>query len=152
GARSAFIGPLLIAVGSGVLGSLLGLFAGFRGGRADALIMRWVDLMWSIPALLVIIVLAGTFGGGYWFAVGLLLFLTTPFDTRVVRGATLEQAPRPYVEAAKTLGVSGRRIMWFEIWPNVSALVVANTFLVFAGALAPLSGLSFLGLGLSPGP
>ena len=67
--------------------------------------MRWVDLMWSVPGLLVIIVVSGTLGGGYWLAVGLLVILTVPFDTRVVRGATLEQAPRPYVEAARTLGV-----------------------------------------------
>src|SRR5262249_48054392 len=87
----------------------------------------------------------------YWLAVGLLVVLTTPFDTRVVRGATLEQVPRPYVEAAKTLGVSDRRIMALHIWPNVSATAVANTFLVFAASLVALSGLSFPGLGSPAG-
>jgi peptide/nickel transport system permease protein len=151
GARTAFIGPFVIAAGSFLIGNMLGLFAGYKGGKADSLIMRWVDLMWSLPALLVIIVVAGAFGGGYWLAVLLLVVLTTPFDTRVVRGAALEQVPRPYVEAAKTLGVSDRRIMAFHIWPNVSGTAVANTFLVFAGSLVALSGLSFLGLGVRPG-
>jgi peptide/nickel transport system permease protein len=151
GARFALMGPLIIAAGSMLLGNILGLSAGYRGGRTDALIMRWVDLMWAVPALLVIIVAAGTFGGGYWLAVGLLVFLTAPFDTRVVRGATLEQAPRPYVEAAKTLGVPAWRIMFFHVWPNVSAVAVANTFLVYAGALVALASLSFLGLGAAPG-
>lgn len=151
GARSAFIGPLVIAASSMVVGDVFGLLAGYKGGRVDALIMRWVDLMWALPALLVIIVVAGAFEGGYWLAVALLVVLTIPYDARIVRGATLEQVPRPYVEAAKTLGVPGWRIMLFHIWPNVSAVAVANTFLVFAGALVYLSGLSFLGLGVAPG-
>jgi peptide/nickel transport system permease protein len=151
GARTAFVGPLVIAAGSMLIGNILGLLAGYKGGRVDTVISRWVDLMWSLPALLVIIVVAGAFGGGYWLAVGLLVALTTPFDTRVVRGATLEQTPRPYVEAAKTLGVRDHRIMLLHIWPNVSGTAVANTFLVFAGSLVALSGLSFLGLGVRPG-
>jgi peptide/nickel transport system permease protein len=151
GARTAFIGPLVIAGASLVLGNLLGLWAGYKGGRVDAVIMRWVDLMWSVPGLLVIIVVSGTLGGGYWLAVGLLVILTVPFDTRVVRGATLEQAPRPYVEAARTLGVPAWRIMVWHIWPNVSPVAVANAFLNFAGSLTAIAGLSFLGLGVAPG-
>lgn len=151
GARTAFVGPLVIAAGSMVVGNLLGLLAGYRGGRVDAVIMRWVDLMWAIPGLLVIIVVSGAVGAGYWFAVALLVLLTVPFDTRIVRGATLEQVPRPYVEAAKTVGISDWRIMLLHVWPNVAPVAVANTFLVFAGSLITLSGLSFLGLGVHPG-
>lgn len=151
GARTAFVGPLVIAGSAMVLGNLLGLWAGYRGGRVDTVIMRWVDLMWSVPGLLVIIVVSGTLGGGYWLAVGLLVILTIPFDTRVVRGAALEQAPRPYVEAARTLGVPGWRMMVWHIWPNVSPVAVANAFLNFAGSLTALAGLSFLGLGVAPG-
>lgn len=151
GAQSAFLGPLAIAVGSFVLGNGLGLLAGYRGGRVDALIMRWVDFMWAIPALLVLIVAAGAVGAGYWPTVAILMVLTVPLDTRVVRGATLEQVPRPYVEAAKTLGVSDRRIMLLHIWPNVSPVAVANTFLVFASSLGALAAMSFLGLGVPPG-
>lgn len=151
GARTAFFGPLVIAAGSFLIGNLLGLLAGYRGGWVDAVIMRWVDVMWSIPSLLLLIVLAGAIGASYWPAVGILVILTAPFDARVVRGATLEQVPRPYVEAAKTLGVPDRRIMISHIWPNVSAVAVANAFLVFANSLVVLSGLSFLGLGVPPG-
>jgi peptide/nickel transport system permease protein len=151
GARTAFTGPLVIAVASLLVGNLLGLWAGYQGGRVDSVIMRWVDLMWSVPGLLVIIVVSGTLGGGYWLAVGLLVILTIPFDTRVVRGATLEQVPRPYVEAARTLGVPTWRIMVWHIWPNVSPVAIANAFLNFAGSLTALAGLSFLGLGVAPG-
>jgi peptide/nickel transport system permease protein len=151
GARTAFVGPLVIAAGSMLAGNILGLLAGYLGGWVDAVIMRWADLMWSVPSLLVIIVVSGSLGGGYWLAVALLTVLTVPFDTRVVRGATLEQAPRPYVEAARSLGVSHVRIMAAHIWPNVAPVAVANAFLVFATGLVSLAGLSFLGLGVSPG-
>jgi len=151
GARTAFFGPLVIAAASFVLGNLLGLFAGYRGGLADAIIMRWVDFMWALPALVILIVVAGAVGSSYWLAVVVLIVLTVPFDTRVIRGATLEQVPRPYVEAAKTLGVPRWKIMLFHVWPNVSPVAVANTCLVFAGSLVTLAGLEFLGLGLPPG-
>jgi peptide/nickel transport system permease protein len=151
GSRGALVGPLLIALSSMLVGNALGLLAGYRGGRVDAVIMRLVDLMWAIPSLLILIVAASAIGGGYWLAVGLLIVLTIPFDTRVVRGATLEQVPRPYVEAAKTLGVPDRRIMLRHIWPNVAPVAVANAFLVYAGALVTLASLSYLGLGADPG-
>ncbi|WP_157984118.1 ABC transporter permease [Nesterenkonia muleiensis] len=151
GTSSAVSGPLIIAVGSFFIGNILGLISGYYGGRIDNLIMRWVDLMWSIPNLLVLILVAGTTGAGYWVSVFLLLFLSTPFDTRVVRGAALEQVSRPYVEATKTIGLSDFRIMLKHVWPNVAPIAVANAFLVFAAALVSLSGLSFLGLGAPPG-
>ncbi|MFI9837497.1 ABC transporter permease [Nonomuraea sp. NPDC051941] len=151
GAQSAILGPLVIALASMVCGNLLGLLAGYRGGIIDSLVMRWVDLMVAIPSLLIIIVVAGTLGGGYWLAVGLLIVLTIPTDARVMRAATLEQVPRPYVEAAKTLGVSDGRIMVQHIWPNIAAAAVANSVIIFAGSLVSIAGLSFLGLGAAPG-
>jgi peptide/nickel transport system permease protein len=141
----------VIAICSMLCGNLLGLWAGYRGGPVDSIIMRWVDLMWAVPSLLVIIVIAGAVGGSYWLAVALLFVLTIPFDTRVVRGATLEQVPRPYVEAAKALGISDRRIALFHIWPNVAPVAVANAFLVFSSSLVALAGLSYLGLGPAAG-
>lgn len=151
GAQLGLLGPLVIAVGSFAIGNLLGLWAGYRGGWVDSLVMRWVDLMWSVPTLLVLIVAAGAVGANYWLAVGLLVILSAPFDTRIIRGVVMEQAPRPYVEAARTVGVSRRRIMFLHIWPNVAPVAIANGFLVFASSLVALAGLSFLGLGSPPG-
>ncbi|MFB6784718.1 ABC transporter permease [Streptomyces sp. NPDC056352] len=151
GTQSAVVGPLVIALGSMLIGNVLGLIAGYRGGWVDSVVMRWADLMFSLPTLLVIVVVAGAFDGGYWLSVVLLVILSAPFDARVIRGATLEQVPRPYVEAAKSVGLSDTKIMLTHVWPNVSPAAVANTCLHFAGALVSLSGLSFLGLGVSPG-
>jgi peptide/nickel transport system permease protein len=134
-----------------VVGNVLGLLAGYFGGLADSIISRWVDLVYAMPALLVAVVVVGVLGGGYFLAVGLLVVLFSPIDTRIVRGATLDQRTRPYVEAARMLGLSHSRIMGAHIWPNVMPLALANAFLTFAFSIVSLASLSFLGLGVGPG-
>lgn len=151
GARSGFVGPLLIALGAVGLGTALGLTAGYRGGWVDTLIMRCVDAVYALPSLLVAIVLLGVLGGGYYAAVAVLVVLTAPSDIRIIRGATLEQRNLPYVDAARTTGLGPGRIMLRHIWPNLLPLIVANAFLNFAYSLVSLSALSFLGFGVSPG-
>lgn len=151
GARHAVIGPLLVAAFSALIASILGLMAGYRGGWVDSVVMRSADLLYAFPALVVIIVLIGVIGGGYLAAVLVLILLTWPGDIRVVRGATLEQRTLPYVDAARTLGLSKSRIIIRHIWPNVLPLVVTNAFLDFAYSLVALSALAFLGLGTAPG-
>lgn len=148
GSRNAFIGPLIVAVLSTLIGSIAGLAAGYLGGRVDAVLMQWVDLMLSVPVLLVVIVLVGVVGGSYTLAVVILSILVAPGGARLVRAATLEQRPRPYVEAAEAIGIPAARIIRRHIWPNVAPIAVANGFLVFAFSLVTLSSLSFLGLGV----
>jgi ABC-type dipeptide/oligopeptide/nickel transport system permease subunit len=113
--------------------------------------MRTVDLLLALPALLVIIVVIGAFNGGYVIAVALLALLAAPADTRIVRGVTLEQRPRAYVEAARVMGLSSRRIMVSHILPNVLPLIVVNLALDFTYGLISLAGLSFIGVGVNPG-
>lgn len=151
GARHAMIGPLLIAGLSAVIASALGLLAGYRGGWVDSFVMRTADLLYAFPALLVVIVLVGVIGGGYFAAVLILVLLTWPGDARVLRGATLEQRTLPYVDAAKTLGLGRTAIIVRHVWPNVLPLVVTNMFLDFAYAIVALSSLAYLGLGVAPG-
>lgn len=151
GAQSALLGPIVVVLGAMVIGTAFGLWAGYRGGWVDSMVMRTVDLLYSLPGLLVAIVALGVFGGGYWVAVGVLVLLTAPYDTRLIRGATLGQRGLPYVDAARTLGLSSRRIMFRHIWPNVVPLIIANSFLNFAFTLVSLASLAFLGLGAGPG-
>jgi peptide/nickel transport system permease protein len=134
-----------------LIGNFFGVLAGYRGGASDTVISRLVDFVYALPALLIAIVVVGVLGGGYWLAVGLLIVLFAPVDTRIVRAATLEQRNRPYVEAARLLGLSDRRIMARHIWPNVLPIALANAFLTFAFAIVSLAALSFLGLGVGPG-
>ncbi len=151
GVRYALFGPVLIVVGAFVIGNVLGLAAGYRGGWLDVTVMRWVDLMFALPGLLVTIVLIGVLGASFLLAAVVLVVLTSPFDTRIIRGVTLEQRSLPYVEAARTLGLPVRSILFRHIFPNVLPISFANAFLNFAFSLVALSALSFLGLGIGPG-
>jgi peptide/nickel transport system permease protein len=151
GARTALIGPLIVAAGAFAIATLLGLLSGYLGGFVDTAIMRWVDFMFALPGPLVAIVVVGVVGGGYWTAVAVLVVLFIPADTRIVRSAVLAQRPLPYIEAARTLGISKTRILLVHILPNVLPIVCAYVVLDFAFALVNLAGLSFLGLGVQPG-
>lgn len=151
GAASALIGPVCVAVGSMILGIVLGTLAGYERGWLDVVISRWTDLLLALPVLLAAIVVSGVFGGGYWITVVLLILLFSPSDTRIVRAGVLEQSARPYIEAARMLSLSRWRIMFRHILPNVSTLVLTNVMLNIAFALVAFSSLSFLGVGVPPG-
>jgi peptide/nickel transport system permease protein len=151
GAWTALVGPIVVAVGAWIIATVLGLVSGYLGGMVDSAIMRWVDFMLALPAPLIAIVVVGVVGGGYWTAVMVLIILFTAPDTRIVRSAVLEQRPRPYIDAARALGISKTRILFVHILPNVLPIILAYVVLDFAFALVNLAGLSFLGLGVEPG-
>lgn len=151
GGWTALVGPLAVAIGAWMIATVLGLVSGYLGGWVDSAIMRWVDFMLALPAPLIAIVVVGVVGGGYWTAVLVLIILFTAPDTRIVRSAVLEQRPRPYIDAARALGISKTRILFVHILPNVLPIILAYVVLDFAFALVNLAGLSFLGLGVEPG-
>ena len=151
GARTALVGPLAIAIGAMLIGTILGLISGYRGGLTDSTISRAVDFLYAMPALIVATVVVGVLGGGYVLTVALLVILFAPFEARIVRGATLEQRSRTYVEAARILGLSSSRIIFRHILPNILPVALATAFLTFAFSLVALASLSFLGLGVAPG-
>lgn len=150
-ARPSVVGPVCVAAGTLVFGSGLGLFAGFTGGLPDGLLSRFAELVYSMPAILVAVVVVGVTGGGYWLTVALLVFLSIPSDFRIARSATMTQVRLPYVDAARVLGLSRRRIMLAHVLPNILPTVVANLSLDFVGALIGFSSLAFLGIGVPPG-
>ncbi|MGV8858080.1 ABC transporter permease [Rhodoglobus sp.] len=151
GAASALVGPVCVALGSMILGILLGTVAGYLRGPIDFIIGRWTDLLFSLPLLLAAIVVAGVFGAGYWMTVLLLILLFSPSDIRIVRAGVMEQAARPFVEAAQMLSLSKTRIMFTQVLPNVWSLIITNSMLNVAFALVAFSSLSFLGVGVAPG-
>lgn len=151
GSRAALVGPLIVAAGSAIIGGTLGLIAGATGGWVDSIIMRWADLMYAMPGLLVLIVIGGVIGGGYLIAVPLLVLFVAPYVARIVRSVTIEQQGRAYMEAARTLGVSKSRRIFVHLAPNAMPELVATSSVQYATALVTLSSLSFLGLGASAG-
>lgn len=151
GARSAVVGPLCIALGSMLLGLLLGTLAGYLGGWTDLFLSKYADLLLALPSTLIALVVTGLVGGGYWVTVLVLMMLFSPTDIRLVRGSVLAQSARPYIEAARVLGLSRVRIMFRHILPNVLPVALTTLLLNVAFALTAMSALSFLGLGVGPG-
>ena len=151
GSGSALAGPLVIALGSMLLGIIVGTLSGYVQGPFDFVMGRVTDLLLALPVVVVAIVVAGMFGSGYWVTVAMLVVLFAPSDIRLVRAAVLEQSARPYIESARMLRLNPLRIMFRHILPNVSPIIVTNALVNMAIAIVALSSLSFLGVGVAPG-
>jgi ABC-type dipeptide/oligopeptide/nickel transport system permease subunit len=151
GSRAALIGPLAVATIAVVLGLVLGMAAGYFGGWPDTVIARTTDVLYSLPALLIAIVIVGLVSSSYLVTIGVLAFLTFPGDARVFRSVTMVEARLPYVDAARTLGLTPARTMLRHILPNITPTAVSTFLLEFAGALVGFSALAFLGLGVDAG-
>jgi peptide/nickel transport system permease protein/glutathione transport system permease protein len=151
GTLPSIFGPVLVVIGTGLIGIPLGLLAGYRGGALDHTVSRVADLVYAMPGLLLAIVVVGVTGGNYIVTVVVLVVLFFPGNFRMVRSASLVQARLPYVDAARTMGVSTPLILIRHLLPNVLPTVVASVLLDFAAALMAFSALAFLGLGVQPG-
>lgn len=150
GARSALLGPLVVAIGSMLIGIIGGLTSAYWGGWWDGTVSRISEFILALPVMLMAIVVAGILGGGYWLTVAVLIVLFAPSDVRMVRAATLQQLSKPYVESAKVLRVPTWQILVRHLLPNVMPIIWASFFVNIAFALVSLSSLSYLGLGVSP--
>lgn len=150
GARISMSVGILTALAALVLGTLYGAISGYLGGRADNWMMRWVDIVYALPDLLLIIlimVIVGRGVGGIFLALTLVSWVTV---ARIVRGEVLKYREQSYVEAARALGASHLRVLFRHILPNTfGPLIVILTFRIPAAILAE-STLSFVGLGISP--
>ncbi|MBE0650294.1 MAG: ABC transporter permease [Bacteroidales bacterium] len=140
-----------VAVGiSLIIGILLGSFAGFYQGRVDDVISWFINVVWSIPTLLLVIAITFALGKGFWqifFAVGLTMWVEV---ARVVRGQMMSARQYEYVEAGIALGYSKFRIMIKHILPNILSPVIVISAANFASAILIEAGLSFLGIGVQP--
>jgi peptide/nickel transport system permease protein len=150
GARPTLLGAFVVVIISGVIGIPTGLIAGFYGGRTDAVIMRVLDALLAFPALLLAILVVATFGSGLGMVVVALGIIYVPAMARLVRSVTLVHSRLAYVDAARALGYSDRRIMLRHILPNLVAAVVVQSTIDLAYAILDIAALSFLGLGQQP--
>jgi len=149
GRVSILIGLFAALIGTG-FGSLVGAVAGYYGGRVDGALMRFTDVVYSIPTLPLLIVLASyTQAGATSMAVtiGVLSWMAT---ARVVRGEVLKIRSMEYVEAARGLGATNARIIGRHVLPNAVGPIVVGATLAVGNAIILESSLSFLGLGVQP--
>ena len=150
GARASLAVALLSVIVSGILGTALGVLAGYRRGWVEVAIMRAVDVMLSIPAILLAIIPVAVLGTGFLNLVLVLGFTRWPRYTRIAYAQTLGQAGLPYVTAARLAGARMPRLLLRHILPNIAAPLVVVATLEFGLMILFEAGLSFLGLGIQP--
>lgn len=138
------------AVASAVVGTAVGLLSGFYGGWLDNLLMRFVDIMLSVPDLPILIILARYFGGSLVGIVAVITAFGWMGTARLVRGEVLRLKRTDFVEAARALGASNARIMWRHLVPNALAPVIVAATLAVGGAILTEAALSYLGFGIQP--
>jgi peptide/nickel transport system permease protein len=131
-------------------GTLFGLVAGYRGGMVDMLIMRLMDLMLAFPSILLAIAIVAVIGPGIENAILAVSIVLVPQFARLVRSSVLTVREATYVEAARALGATESRLLFYSILPNCTAPLIVQTTLGMGTAILDAAGLSFLGMGAQP--
>jgi len=146
---SLYVGAVSVSIAF-VGGVLFGLLAGYYTGILDTVLMRLVDIMFSLPGIVLAIVIAGLLGPNRRNAMIAIGIVILPAFARVVRGAVLEVMGYPYTESARALGASGWRIMARHVIPNIGAPLLVLVTVYLSVAILAEAALSFLGLGTQP--
>jgi peptide/nickel transport system permease protein len=130
-----------------IIGILLGAWAGYRGGRVDAIVSWFIQVVWTLPTLLMVLAITMAFGRGLWqvfLAIGLTMWVDV---ARVVRGQFFSLREMEFIQAAQALGYSDLRVMLRHMLPNATGPITVIAAANFAAAILIESGLSFLGYG-----
>ncbi len=150
GARISLLVGGVSVLASAVVGTLLGLIAGYLGHWPEYLVMRLTDTLFAFPAVLLAILVVSVVGAGFTSVVIAVAVVYTPIFARVVRGPTLAIKQGDYVQAAVAAGATAGRVMLRHVLPNVAASILVQLALSLSGAIVLEAALSFLGLGAVP--
>ncbi|MCK5933573.1 MAG: dipeptide/oligopeptide/nickel ABC transporter permease/ATP-binding protein [Fulvimarina manganoxydans] len=150
GTRVSLAVGLSASVIAAFAGSLIGLIAGYAGGRTDQLLMRFIDLMMAFPYILLALAIVAVLGPGLINALYAIAIVNVPFFARNIRGITVGLARREFVDAARLSGKGPARIVASEILPNVLPTIVITLSTTVGWMILETAGLSFLGLGAQP--
>jgi len=150
GGKNSLLVGLAAAILGTAFGALYGAVSGFFGGWVDAVMMRIVDTLLSIPFLFLLIVLAVIFHPTAYWLIVIIAFVSWLVPGRLIRGETLTLRTREYVQAVRAMGGSRRRIVLRHIIPNAIGTIIVNATFQVADAILLLAALGFLGLGIQP--
>lgn len=150
GGRISLLVGLAAVLVQGGMGVLLGLLAGYFGGRWDSIIMRLADVQLAVPTLILAIAVIAVLGPSLQNVIVVLGITNWVIYGRVVRSEALSVRGREYVEAARVLGAGSSRLIWRHVLPNVAASIIVITTLEVAQMIIAEASLSFLGLGVQP--
>lgn len=147
GARVAVMVSFGAVIISEIIATLIGISSGYYGGLVDKLAFRLVDVFQSLPGLVVLITILGIFGSGLWPMIIVIGIVSGPPGSRVLRAQTLSVMANPFIDAARVVGASDRRIMTHYILPNVFPLIILGSTLRLGAIVLIEASLSFLGFG-----
>ena len=150
GLGNTFLIAICTVIIGSVIGTFIGLFTGYYGGVADEIIMRFNDIILSFPSVLLALVIISILGKGKFKIIIALGILFIPSFARMARGETIKVKKMGYIESAKALGISNRRIIYKHILPNIFPKVMTNVAVGFNNAVIAESSMSYLGLGVLP--
>jgi ABC-type dipeptide/oligopeptide/nickel transport system permease subunit len=150
GAQVSLMVGLTVQIGEAIIGTLLGLMAGYYGGAVDMVIVRIVDTVYAFPPFLFAVFMAAILPPSVWTIILVLILVSWPWEARVVRGMVLSLKESEFVTAAHVVGASNWRIMLRHILPNSLSPLIVGFSLGIAGTIMAESGLSFLGIGIRP--
>jgi len=150
GARISLSVALLVILITASIGTVLGIVAGYLGGRTDAFLMRFTDTSLSFPAILIALLLAATLGPGYWTVVLAISLLGWAPYARIIRGEALKLREADFVAQARIIGTSPIRIMVRHIFPNIINPLIIMVTLSVGMVILTEAILSYLGAGIPP--
>jgi peptide/nickel transport system permease protein len=150
GSRHTIVLAICVVAGAVILGSALGLFAGYSGGIRDEIVMRLMDAVSSFPGILFALVMVAVFGNSQFTLFAALLILFVPSFTRIIRSGTLQYRDADFILAERLLGAGGARIVFIHILPNLAANLLPAAALGLSNAILAESAMSYLGLGIQP--
>jgi dipeptide transport system permease protein len=150
GARLSLLIGMAVVVISIITGTVLGLLSGYIRGVFEVLVMRLMDIILTLPSLLLAIVIVAILGPGLMNAMLAVAIVVLPHYVRITRAAVIAEASRDYVTAARMGGASHLRLMFSEILPNCTAPLIVQASLGISAAILDAAALGFLGLGAQP--
>ena len=150
GRYSISIGLVVTAIAA-TFGVIYGSISGYFGGWVDSVLMRFLDLVFAFPGLVLALILVALFGGGFWPLVGAFALVGWASYARIIRGEILKVKQNEYVMAAKALGARDRSVLFRHIIPNAIAPVIVQATLSIGTVVIGVAALGFLGLGFDPG-
>jgi peptide/nickel transport system permease protein len=150
GSRVSLLVGVAVVFLAGTFGVLMGLFAGYLGGRVDNFVMRWIDTQVAFPGLLLALIILAVIGPSMITVIAVLSLNGWMVYGRMTRGAVLSVRQTEYVEAAEIVGCDSWRVLYKHILPNLTSPLLTLAILEFARIVLAEAALSFLGLGIQP--
>ncbi len=150
GYRTSLITSSLAVIISLIIGGTIGLLAAYYKGLFDRIVMRFMDILFAFPILLLAIGIIAVIGPSIWSASIAIAIVYTPIFSRLIRGPALVICQTEYVESAISIGASDLRIIVYHILPNITSVILVQSSLLLSAAILVEASLSFLGLGAQP--